>query len=365
MKTVFLILIVTILLLIVSTIIYIIKRYMNLSFIKNIDNKYISIPLKLLPIIILIIFAYLDMINTIVVVLHIFLFLILIDLILLIIKKISKKAINSNASFIITIFLVLFYLLWGYHLAHHVVQTNYSISTTKNIGMDRFRIVQISDSHVGATMDGNDFLKYMEKVNKTKPDIVVVTGDFVDDDTSAKDMIKSCEGLGNIKTKYGVYFIYGNHDKGYSNSRDFDNEDLKKELKKNNVTILEDEIFDVTNNIVLVGRQDALTTKRMPISSLTKNIDKNKYIITLDHEPNDYENEANADVDLVLSGHTHGGQLIPIGPVGVMIGANDKTYGLEKRNKTTFIVSSGIGDWAIKFKTGTISEYVVIDIKTK
>ena len=81
-----------------------------------------------------------------------------------------------------------------------------------------------------------------------------------------------------------------------------------------------------------------------------------------DHQPTDYNNQAKTEVDLVFSGHTHGGQLFPFNQVGKWIGANDLVYGHEKRNKTDFIVTSGISDWAIKFKTGTKSEYVVINL---
>ena len=87
-----------------------------------------------------------------------------------------------------------------------------------------------------------------------------------------------------------------------------------------------------------------------------------KYVITINHQPNDYKNEMN-NTDLVLSGHTHGGQLFPLGQIGILLGSNNKIYGIERRENTTFIVNSGISDWAIKFKTGTVSEYVVIDIK--
>lgn len=73
--------------------------------------------------------------------------------------------------------------------------------------------------------------------------------------------------------------------------------------------------------------------------------------------------QAEAKVDLVLCGHTHGGQLFPFNQVGKWIKANDLVYGHEKRDETNFIVTSGISDWAIKFKTGTKSEYVMIDIK--
>ena len=101
------------------------------------------------------------------------------------------------------------------------------------------------------------------------------------------------------------------------------------------------------------------------MQKLTENLDTSKYSIVLDHQPHDYDNQAAAKVDLVLSGHTHGGQFFPINYVGEWSGENDKTYGLETRDVTNFIVTSGISDWAIKFKTGCKSEYVVIDIEGK
>ena len=96
---------------------------------------------------------------------------------------------------------------------------------------------------------------------------------------------------------------------------------------------------------------------------MTKDIDKSKYTIVLDHQPRDFKQESEANVDLVLSGHTHGGQFIPIGQLSVLLGINDGYYGLSKINNTNFIITSGMSNWAFKFKTGCISEYVVIDIK--
>ena len=102
------------------------------------------------------------------------------------------------------------------------------------------------------------------------------------------------------------------------------------------------------------------------MSELVNKLDKDKYKIVIDHEPNDYDNEEKAGVDLVLSGHTHGGQLFPISEVGgLFFKANDKTYGYERRGSTDFIVTSGISDWELDFKTGTKSEYVIIDVKQK
>ena len=83
----------------------------------------------------------------------------------------------------------------------------------------------------------------------------------------------------------------------------------------------------------------------------------------LDHQPNDYDAEAQSGADLVLSGHTHGGHMWPAGLIGLAMGSNDRVYGTETRGETTFVVTSGISGWAIPFKTGTHSEIVVIDVQ--
>lgn len=344
---------------------YLLFRLNKLSIFKIIKNNKISKITLIIIFILSTIFMIIDSINTLIVLIHLFIFLIIYDSIIGIIKFISKKNINNSISYILTIVTALIYFIYGYYSCHNIVRTNYIIKTNKNIGTDNFRIVQVTDSHIGATINGDEFIKYMKEINKLNPDIVVITGDFVDDDTTREDMVKSSKGLGMLKTKYGVYFIYGNHDKAYFNYRNFNNKQLRKELKKNNVIILEDEVKLINNYIYLVGRQDRLASDRLEAETLTDDLDKNKYIIGLDHRPDDYGNEVNANFDLVLSGHTHGGQMWPIGQLSVLLGINDSYYGKKVIDDTTFITSSGISDWAIKFKTGTISEYVVIDIKNK
>ena len=67
-------------------------------------------------------------------------------------------------------------------------------------------------------------------------------------------------------------------------------------------------------------------------------------------------------MDLVFSGHTHGGHIFPTGQIGLLIGANDCRYGAQTRGSTQFVVTSGISGWAVPFKTGCWSETVIIDI---
>jgi len=194
--------------------------------------------------------------------------------------------------------------------------------------------------------------------------MLLIAGDFVDDGTSKTEMIKASKYLGNIKTKYGVYFAHGNHDKGYyGEKRGYTSTDLENELTKNGVKILKDESTLINNEIYLIGRQDFENLNRMDINSLTKDLDNSKYMLVIDHQPTDYQNESEANVDLVLSGHTHGGQFIPLNILNPYLSQNNSVYGLKNINKTNFIVTSGVSDWEIKMKTGCISEYVIINLK--
>ena len=103
--------------------------------------------------------------------------------------------------------------------------------------------------------------------------------------------------------------------------------------------------------------------KTKTAKELTDALDRGRYIIMLDHQPVDYEAEAASGVDLVLSGHTHGGQLWPLEYVQPLVSQNDNVRGHEKHGNTDFIVTDGISDWAVKFKTGCRSEFNIIDIE--
>ncbi len=310
-------------------------------------------------------------VNAIVCLIHLVAFRLIAGGVCLIIKKARKKPLKRNWAQIAALPITAVYLGAGWVLAHHVWRTDYAIKTEKQVG--DIRVVQISDSHVGATFDGEGFAKHMENIAALSPDVVLVTGDFVDDDTSLEDMQTSCKALGELKksTKYGVYFAYGNHDKGYyASQRGYTGEDLARELEANGVKVLEDESVLIDDRFYIIGRQDRSVENeqggsRADMAALMSGLDADKFSIVMDHQPCDYEAQQQAGADLVLSGHTHGGQLIPINWINKPVSENERVYGSEKRGDTEFIVSSGISDWAMKFKTGCHSEYVVIDISGK
>ncbi len=346
-----------ILVILLTTIAFDVIEIHKISLINKIKNKKLQWLVSLIPVvIILLIFNY---VNAMIIFIHIAIFLLIYRLLLLIIKKLWKKEFNKNIPIILSVITVIIYLSFGAYYAYHVYETTYDIYTEKDI--DDFKIVYLSDSHIGTTFDGEGFYKHMEKISKIDCDMLVVIGDFIDDDTKKEDMIRGIEGLALAKPTYGVYFVYGNHDKGYFTSRDYTDIDIREQLSKNNITILEDEIKEF-GNIYVIGRKDKREATRKSIDKLVKDIPNDKYIISLNHQPNDYDNEMNK-VDLVLSGHSHGGQMFPLAYLGKLTGANDEFYGLHKRGNTNFIVSSGISDWRATFKTDAISEYVIVNIK--
>ena len=310
--------------------------------------------------------------NAIICILHLIIFWAVSDGIFLLIKKLRKKEFKRYYAGIVAVIFTIVYLAAGWYNAHHVWEKKYTIETDKAIG--NFRVALLSDSHTGTTFHGDGFAEHMKEIEKQNPDVVLVAGDFVDDDTTKEDMIRCCQALGEMKTTYGVYYVFGNHDKGYypSDYRGYTGDDLIAELEKNGVTVLQDQNVLIDNRVYIIGRQDRSEdvekgNGRADMTTLTQGLDDSKFSIVMDHQPDDYEAQTASGVDLVVSGHTHGGQLFPLMNIENLtgLGGDDKVYGYEKRDNTNFIVTSGISDWAIKFKTGCRSEYVLIDIQGK
>lgn len=367
------IILITVLALFGACIFYLSDRFSRFGLAKRIigERKRLRLVIGIIPLAVIFAVTALTMntVNAIICTLHLAAFWLICDLLFFVIKKIRKKEFKCYYTGAAAIAVSVCYLTYGWIALHGVWQTDYHITTAKSV--DSIRIVQFADSHIGTSFSGAQLSEYLERMEDANPDVILITGDFVDDGTSKQDMLDACSALGKIHTKYGIYFSFGNHDKGYYDNsiRGYDADDLVNELEKNNVTVLEDESVLIDNRFYIVGRKDRSEEERggsrESMNDLLDGLDTDKYIIVLDHQPNDYESQAKSKADLVLSGHTHGGQLIPINIVGELISVNDRTYGTEQRNNTDFVVTSGISDWSIKFKTGCKSEFVVIDVSEK
>ena len=324
------------------------------------------ISLSVYLVVFLILSLWLNVFNAVICIVHLGGFWLLSELLFLIVRKLSHKKISSTVPGIGAILFTVCYMITAWYLCTNVIERDYSLESAKLKG--DLRIVHFADSHVGSTFDAQGLLNYVQEINALHPDLVVITGDFVDDNTSLENMTGSCEALGALETKYGVYFSYGNHDKGYFNdeAKGWNNQDLLDNLERNNVIVLQDEARLIDDRFYVIGRQDKSEAdrggSRKTPAELVSGLDPDLYKIVLDHQPCEYDEEAKAGVDLVLSGHTHGGQFFPFNQIGVVTGSYDRSNGHGRRGDTDFIVTSGISDWALIFKTGCRSEYVVVDV---
>ncbi|MDO4715407.1 MAG: hypothetical protein Q4A44_03910 [Bacteroidales bacterium] len=131
-------------------------------------------------------------------------------------------------------------------------------------------------------------------------------------------------------------------------------------LRDAGIRLLIDQAVLVDSSFYIVGRDDAMNNSRQTISSLIQGLDSTKPIFLLDHQPRHLEQAEAAGVDLQISGHTHAGQVWPIS-WGVKA-IYEQSHGYLRKGNTHFYVTSGIGLWGGKFRLGTQSEYVVIEL---
>ena len=279
-----------------------------------------------------------------------------------------KKVYKSR---VIPIFLTIVILILGYFNLHNVVATKYTIYTDKSIRNDGYKVALLADIHYGVSIDDNELLEKCIEISSKNPDIVILCGDMVDNLTTKEQMNSLFNHLSTIKSQYGIFYVHGNHDRPMSMiNSEYSEQDLIESIENNGIKILKDDIAQITDDFVIIGREDRSVdrsqNKRLSIKELISQVDKQDFILTLDHQPNEYNENANAGTDLLLSGHTHGGQIFPLDIIQEIIPFNDGVYGLyQLDNNSQAIVTSGVAGWAFPVKTAAPAEYVIIDIKAK
>ena len=251
---------------------------------------------------------------------------------------------------------------YGYINMKHVIRTEYSIESEKKV--ENYRIVLITDTHY-ATIQDTDILKdKISEINGVNPDIVILGGDIVEEGTSKERMQEVFQVLGGLESRYGVYYVYGNHDRQpYTNTPSYTDEELEQSILKNGIMILEDRYLEIGGDLVLAGRGDAAwgnISGRASVGEILDGVDREKYIIMVDHQPVETEENRAQGVDLMLSGHTHAGQIWPVGVISEWTGTLN--YGRYQRGDCQIIVSSGFTGWGYPVRTQEHCEYVVIDI---
>lgn len=265
--------------------------------------------------------------------------------------------------------LTLAVLGYAYVNMHQVREREYIVVTDKNIRPEGYTVLFLSDLHFGTTMDEEDLRQYCARMEESEPDLVILGGDIVDEASTLDEVREAFGTLGQIDCVYGVYYVYGNHDKGrYSQDCDFTMEELAQEIEAAGIHILEDDTLAVNEEVYISGRWDrgdaaGAGYARIPSRELAEAIPQGSYAIMADHQPRDIEENIAAGYDLMLSGHTHGGQMWPVGLITELFDPDTLNYGQKSFGDMELIVSSGIAGWGYPLRTGKHSEYVVVHIE--
>ena len=267
----------------------------------------------------------------------------------------------------------------GIYHAKHIKVTPYKITVDKSApDMDSLKIVLLADTHFGYNSGAVHAQEIVDKINEQNPDLVCIAGDIFDNEYDAvREPERISEILRTIRSKYGVYACWGNHDlnepilAGFTfkhkkeDSKQLKDPRMKRFLQNSNIQLLEDEAVLIDNSFYVVGRKDAsliekIEEKRKTPAQLTQKLDKDKTIIVIDHQPKELQDIADAGVNLDLCGHTHDGQTFPGNFTVKFLWENPCGY-LQKGSMHN-IVTSGSGVWGPAMRVGTDSEICTINL---
>lgn len=223
--------------------------------------------------------------------------------------------------------------------------------------LEDIKIVQFTDTHVGAFFEEKDMQKAVDKINSLNPDIVVFTGDLVDHWGKYDEEDRLSEILKRIKAPLGKFAVFGNHDYGgggYKVYEDF--------MEASGFKVLVNEVHTIKladgQQINIAGLDDMLLGEPL-VDKLMKRIDKNDYNILLAHEPDIVDQLPKDRIDLQLSGHSHGGQVqLPILTKQILpMYARNYIEGMYQISpRTRLYVNTGMGSTQLPFRFGNIPE---------
>ncbi len=217
-------------------------------------------------------------------------------------------------------------------------------------------IALVSDTHLGRWFGNRQIKKMVSLIDAQHPDVVVIAGDIMNDNTIAYDNTNMHEQLSKLKAPLGVYATLGNHDYfGYD-------QQITQAVEEAGIKALDNESVLLNDSVWLVGRSDDIDRTRLSAEELLTQVDTDKPVIFLEHRPSAMDEVSALPVDLHLSGHTHGGQIFPL--TLLMDWLTPLNYGSKKIDDTHFLVTSGYGIGPVPFRLGTRSEIWIITLQS-
>ena len=262
----------------------------------------------------------------------------------------------------------------GYFYAREVEPRMLDITrhTIKNAvlppGFDGIKLVQFSDTHIGFQYTTEQLKQLITKINKLGPDLIVFTGDLLDDPRHFTEKPKIISMLNSLKAPMGKFAVYGNHDHGGYGSNLY-----KQIMEQSGFTLLLNHSANIKlldgSSLWIAGIDDAMLGKP-DLKTAMANIPNNSYTILLSHAPDKAEEAAHFPIQLQLSGHSHGGQIqIPFyGPLVTPPFAEkyvEGFYTTGPQSSLTLYVNRGLGTTRLPFRFLSQPELAVFTFKSE
>jgi uncharacterized protein len=226
--------------------------------------------------------------------------------------------------------------------------------------MDGFKIVHLTDLHIGGTLDTAWLKEVANQVDALQADLIVITGDLVDG--KVKTLLPELSPLGELKAPHGVFFVTGNHEY-YSGA-----EEWIPAIRSLNIRVLrnEHEIISAGGAAFALAGVDDFNAARMleghgpDLDKALRDIPEKMETVLLAHQPRQIFKAAENDVGLLLSGHTHGGQVWPVTHLVSLQQPYNKGLFTHPGYRTQIYVSQGTGYWGPPMRLGTENEIAEI-----
>ena len=272
-----------------------------------------------------------------------------------------------------------FILIYGSFVGFSELEINRHTYTSPDIpkAFNGYRIVQLSDAHVGSYTDSRKEIlqRAVDSINALRPDLIVFTGDL--QNVKPEELYSQMDILSRLKAKDGVYSVLGNHDYAkYVDCSEAEKAANCREIvsleKQLGWTLLQNEhryIERGKSRIVIAGMENDGDGKNFPqkgnISKTLKGVDNDDFILMLEHDPSSWRRKIIPDgrAQLTLSGHTHKMQFSLFGWCPLSL-TGKEINGWYNVDKQSLFVSAGLGG-LIPFRFGAPGEVVVITLKTQ
>ena len=247
----------------------------------------------------------------------------------------------------------------AFHTARGTPETTELVIPVKRLPdeLNGFSIVQVSDLHLGLVNGQARLRRIVEHVNALDPDLIVIPGDLGDED--AADLDGTTPLLSNLRARHGVLAVTGNHDY-YAGV-----EEVVRRGEEAGVRYLRNAHVDVAGGLLVYGIEDPtaerMGTPRPKLEDVVGPEARTKPAILLCHQPVGLDEARALGIDLMLSGHTHRGQLWPFHLFVRLF--HDRISGLYEDGPCRLYVSRGVGTWGPPMRLGSAPEVVRIRLR--